>query len=198
MSPLQALQAYYEFATRRIADAVGSSDVAADALYALGKLYMTSAPSDASGKPMDQARAIVMFQAALSADASEFRSANELGVLLARNGKWSEAKALFTRSLRVQPSPEAWRNLARTHAELGETHLARQAENECRLLEGQSENVLARSGSLQWVTPDELAVRGAAADAPSEVAETPTGAQADKREPASPGSRLTGLVKKLF
>lgn len=154
LRPIQALQAYYRFATTRIADAVGESSVAADTLYAMGKLQVLAADSPNSGVRPDRARAMVMFQASLAAQPGHYRSANELGVLMARNGKWPEACRLFRNSLKSCPTPEAWVNLARTHQQLGEPELARLAENEYRLL--LESGLPASNGSLAWVTADQF------------------------------------------
>ncbi len=91
LRPVQALQAYYQYASEKISHAVGYSRVAGETLHALGKLMLATASYDAAGKPVDKAKAMVMFQAALVACPDEYRSANELGVLMARNGKWDRA-----------------------------------------------------------------------------------------------------------
>ena len=51
---------------------------------------------------------------------------------MAKNGKWTEAHDLFTASLKSHESAEAWINLARTHEKLGETELAKLADQEYR------------------------------------------------------------------
>ena len=120
MSPIQAMQVYYNFAGSQMAQAVGQSKVASEALHSLGKLLTTAARYDANGKPMDQTKAMVMHQVALSANAGNHRSANELGVLLAGNGRWHQAADLFSESLKQKQTPTTWTNLARAHQQIAQ------------------------------------------------------------------------------
>ena len=76
------------------------------------------------------------------------RSANELGVLLARSGRLEQSKLLFERSLMAQPTVRTWQNLAETHRRLGETDFANQAAAEVQILASNP----APSGvsNIQW------------------------------------------------
>ncbi len=159
LKPIQALQAYYQYAVHQISQAVGGSTAAAETLHAMGKLMMASSRFDAAGKPIDRARAMVMFRSALAANPSDHRSANELGVLMARNGKWKQARELFTQSLISKKTPEAWINLAKAHEQLGEPKLSRQASNEYRLLVEQGAE--QSDSAMAWVSSEQFDSRGA-------------------------------------
>jgi tetratricopeptide (TPR) repeat protein len=198
LSSIQALQAYYQYANHKISHGVGNSLVAAETLHAMGKLLMSQARHDAAGKPIDQAKAIVMFQAALSANPDDYRSANELGVLMARSEKWNEARELFTRSLLSQQSAEAWMNLSRTHQQLGQTDLAQRAANEYQLLvDGGSAGDM--TNVMEWVSADQFESNSATPELINDVRKTRT-AQSVPEESESSGTRkgVFGNVKKWF
>ncbi len=118
ISTIEAMQIYYAFAEDQILQAVGKSVVASDALFALGKLLTTAARFDASGKPQDRTKAMVMHQVALSANQDNYLSANELGVLLANNGRWHRSLDLFSRSLRSRQTAATWKNMAMAHEQI--------------------------------------------------------------------------------
>ena len=118
ISSIEAMQIYYAFAEDQILQAVGRSVVASDALFALGKLLTTAARFDASGKPQDRTKAMVMHQVALSADEHNHLSANELGVLLANNGRWHRSLDLFSRSLQTKQTAATWKNMAMAHEQI--------------------------------------------------------------------------------
>ena len=89
--PAQALQQRLSYAQEQLAAGGGDLQPAASALFALGKLEMTSALTKI-GSP-EAVRAAVYFQAALQVNPRHALAANELGVLLARHGRINEAKA---------------------------------------------------------------------------------------------------------
>ncbi len=193
LSPIKAMQMYFQYSTGKITAAAGRSTAAADVLHAMGKLLQTSSQSDATGKPMDRAKAMVMFQAALGANPSDYRSANELGVLLAQNGKWEMAKELFAKSLVITKSQESWLNLAKAHEQLGEQEFARQANMEYRRMAGQSKS----SNSMEWVSAKQFEAEGLM----SEAAIAPAVAKTARQEPVEPetrGNKIINGIKKWF
>lgn len=152
-TPIVAAQAYYDYAVEKLAVASGGQDTACEALYSIGKLHLVSARHDATGSPLDETKAMVMFQAALAVNAHDAQSANELAVLMARYGRWEEAKSLLLDSLRSQPSPAAWRNLAAVHRALGETQLAELADAEFAAMQSQPHPSTA---GVQLVSADQF------------------------------------------
>ena len=118
LTPLLAIQKYYEFAYRHLALAGNRQPVAAEALFALGRceMLMDQQPdSSGNGTP----KAIAFFQAALMVDATNTRAANELGVLLAQRGRWEEAHDVLAHAARVAPTTVAFHNLQRVKQQLG-------------------------------------------------------------------------------
>ena len=148
-SPAQAMQSYFVFAQKKLDQASGRNVVSAEALYCLGKLHTTVSKSKIVPDKIEIARGIAYHQSALMSDQSNFRSANELGVLLAQMGKLEHATELFKQSLITQPTPQAWRNLATTHRRLGQQELAQLAEREFSLL-SQTE-IASSNATIRWM-----------------------------------------------
>lgn len=146
LTPLEATQRYFAVAQEQLERAGGHNVVTAEALYCLGRLHSINSPSDPNTGRLDTAKAIVFHRAALSSDAKNHRSANELGVLLARAGELEEAKSLFKKSLIVNSAPQTWDNLAKLHYRLNEPALAQLAQAEYQRAIQQMNN-----GSTQWM-----------------------------------------------
>lgn len=164
MSSMVAIQAYFEFARRRMGDAFGENVIASEALYSLGKLFTVAATHDLTGNPLDYSKSMVMHYAAMDCDQKNYRSANELGVLMARNGRLEKARDLFRSSLVVHQMPQTWRNLAIVHDRLANSSNDPQfvAENRSLAQKAGHEYQVARQSlpsstpKLQFVTPEQF------------------------------------------
>ncbi len=124
------MQKYFAFAKQKLDQSSGRNVVSAEALYCLGKLHTAVSVNKSVPNKIDVAKAITYHQAALLGNASDFRSANELGVLMAKTGQLAEATSLFKQSLITNPTPQTWKNLAKTHHRMGQQNLAQLAEAE--------------------------------------------------------------------
>lgn len=107
MTPIQAMQRYFAAAQQQLNYAGGSNVVAGEALFCLGKLHTSVSEADPTSSRLDLAKAMVYHQAALESDSNNYRSANELGVLMARSGRLEAAKELLKTSLRINPAPHS-------------------------------------------------------------------------------------------
>ena len=148
MTPVEAMQRYFTFAHQQLSFAVGRNAVAAETLYCLGKLHTVLAKHHP--ETLDIAKAIVFHRAAISSDARNARSYNELGTLLAHSGQLSEAEDMFKKSLQIQPVAETWQNLAKTHSRQGEEQLAQLARTEFAIA-AQSTPVPSPSNQIAWL-----------------------------------------------
>jgi len=156
----------------------------------MGKLHTFLNRNQKVLGPYETAQSVVYHQAALLSDNQHHRSANELGVLLARSGRLEQSKLLFERSLMAQPTIRTWQNLAEAHRRLGESDFANQAAAEVQILA----NNPAPTGStnIQWKS-----VNVFNADAPLEinhqrVAQLPSLSQQKiEASPAKPGAIKT-------
>ncbi|MEM7782203.1 MAG: hypothetical protein AAF623_02540 [Planctomycetota bacterium] len=152
MTASSALARYLEFAENYFDIAGGRTVVAAEALFCLGKLHRLRSEQNNVPGNSQQFQSIVYHRAAMLADPQHHRSANELGVLMARNGRTEEAKELLKKSLIVDRSPLVWQNLARIHNRLGEDNFAKLATKESRL--AMNSNIPSGQNSMiQWMAP---------------------------------------------
>ncbi len=195
ITPIQAMLTYYAYAQDEMSSAVAQSMAGSEALYALGKLLAATARSGGSANPVNGVKAMVMYQSALSANPQHYQSANELGVLMARNGQWQKAKNLFIQSLQTQQLPETWQNLATVHNRLGEAELASMASLESDKLQGVTPE---GGGPGQWVTPQQFAENAAIAEeAPAaRPVQTAQAVEAETEQEKPKG--IFGSMKKLF
>lgn len=150
MTSIELMQAYYRFAENRMIAGGGQNAAASEAYFCLGKLHSLLSKSDRQSSRLDVAKAIVYHRASLACDQSNYRSANELGALLARNGQLEPAKRLLKQSLLIRKTPEAWKNLSIVHERLGENRFAQLAGNEYRISSMQP--IMGPSASsIQWL-----------------------------------------------
>lgn len=149
---IELMRKYYSFAEERLILASGHHVVAAEALYCLGKLHSVMSKHDAHADQLDIAKAMVYHRACLECDPSNYRSANELGTLLARNGQLADAKEMLKRSLLIKQTPQAWKNLAIVHERIGETDLAELANQEYLLIT-QADLSNEIPSLIQWIDP---------------------------------------------
>lgn len=111
-TPSQAARHYHAYAAERLAAALGRSRPASYALFCLGKVHSLLALEPSSGVRNAAAKAEAYFAAALRTDGANWQAANELGVMLARQGRFAEAAACLRQSAAIQPRPESLHNLA--------------------------------------------------------------------------------------
>ena len=146
----QALQRYLAYAGQQLEFAGGQNVVAGETLFSLGKLHSVQAMQEKDGDAMNVSRAMVYHRAALGADSKNYRSANELAVLLAQQGRTDTAKWLLKQSLTVNQVPQAWNNLAKLHQRSGEQQLATLAMNEYQI---SMQQAAVGGTGVQWVNP---------------------------------------------
>ena len=197
MTPVQAMNRYFATAQNHLDIAGGRNVVSAEVFFCMGKLHTLLNRTKKVLNPFDTAQSVVYHQAALLSDANHHRSANELGVLLARNGRLDQAKLLFERSLLSNPAPQAWKNLAKTHQRLGEIDYANRAQNEFTLLA--SQGISTATDGIQW-----KAINQFNADAPVEfnrerIASKPAPPVTEKTATEkSPPKTISERLKNMF
>lgn len=132
-SPLIAAQRYYNYAQEQLAAAAAKDPAGSLALYGLGRTVLGLSHNQV--RSLDStAQAMALYQAALMADARNFRAANELGVLMTASGQLQQARDLFRHSAAASPQATTWHNLASVHLRLGEHDLAMQAKAQAEIL----------------------------------------------------------------
>ena len=154
MNANNVLQSYFKFAQHKITEACGPYPISSFAFYSLGKLHTMNHKMNVGDDVYDQAKSIVMHRAALVADPNNFKSANELGVILAQSGQLEDAKKILQHGLAVRPTIELWNNLAVVHEQSGDQRLANAARNESQILAQSSRAKTQTHAQVQWVAPE--------------------------------------------
>lgn len=168
VNPIVATQLYYSEAARQFTAAAGGQPVAAEALFALGRVLsiLRDHPleRDVAAAPMYEQRMLVFYQAAWAVDPRHHRAANEFGVLLARFHQWPQACQAFEYSVAQCAEPQNTRNLAVAYDRLGERELAEQARQLHRSITADSPDRAFEAPrvapAVEWVDPATFARSG--------------------------------------
>ena len=119
-------------------------------------------------------------QATLTAAPRHPLAANDLAVLLAQAGRWSEAARWFSYSLSIQSNAAAWNNLAVVQAKLEQLPAAQQSERASLAASRGSraavDPALAPWLAVQWLNPSSFA--NTSAPATDQNMTTPAAAEA--------------------
>jgi tetratricopeptide (TPR) repeat protein len=161
LSPTVAAERYATYAQEQLAGAAAGHAAASTALFGLGKIAVALASANPAQRAESTLHAAAFYRAALMVDARNFRAANELGVILARQGDWLRARDLLIQSASLWPNPVTHRNLAAIYARLGETQLAAAAEARAAAMGPSGHHVQA---AVEWVDPVTFASTAPASD----------------------------------
>jgi len=188
LTPQAAIQSYLTYAQEQLAEAIGEELAGSMAMRGLGKLHAALADRDSGTIRAPRPKAMVYYQASLLVCRRNYMAANDLGVLLARGGRYEDARPMFEHSVSIQPQSASWRNLAVVYGKLGRPDLAQQAY---RHWTAAVERETAQAGRrppaaqmVQWVDPAGFA------QTPGQPPPPP------QRTPAArtPGPRSTGWL----
>jgi hypothetical protein len=158
VAPHTAVALYHGLAEERLAAAVGGQQAGSMALYGLGKVQASLAAHN-DDDILSTRSAMTMYAAALAACPTNHLAANELGVLLCRNGHPAEAARLFERAIDQSPSATTYHNLAVAQQRLGlpGQAAANQQESDRLAAWERSTGAVSRRAGVQWVSPGEMA-----------------------------------------
>jgi tetratricopeptide (TPR) repeat protein len=156
--PHQAALLYHRYAQEQLAAAVSGEQAGSMALHGIGKIYALLAARSDDDMQLTQ-RATAMYTAALAARRDNHLAANELGVLLCRNGRTVEAVRLFARTIDAAPSALAYHNLAVAQHKLGLQAQAAANERESQRLAAweRASGAVSRREGVRWVSAEEMA-----------------------------------------
>lgn len=126
-NPMEARDAYYDYARETLIAATGSEPIAAQALYALARVeagLRARAPRGQHKGP----RELPLYEAALAIHPQHSVAANELGVALARDGQLQRAVRWFLHSAKWNADPRTLANLSKVYSQLGNHRAASQLQ----------------------------------------------------------------------
>jgi hypothetical protein len=169
-APHTAVALYHGFAQQRLEVAVGGQQAGSMALYGLGKVHARIAERN-DDDVLSTRSAMTMYLAALAACPANHMAANELGVLLCRNGHPAEAARLFEQAIDHWPSATTYHNLAVAQQKLGFAAQAAANQREADRLAAweRSTGAVSQRAGVQWMSPNQFAQV-----APPSVAAIPT------------------------
>jgi tetratricopeptide (TPR) repeat protein len=155
--PHEAAALYHSYAERQLAQAVTGEQAGSMALHGLGKIYALLAARNDDDAQFTQ-RALAIYSAALAAREDNHLAANELGVLMCRNGRAAEATRLFERTIDAAPSALAYHNLAVAQRKLGMHGQAAANDQESQRLASweRATGAVSRRAGVRWVSPQEM------------------------------------------
>jgi tetratricopeptide (TPR) repeat protein len=187
-----ALDRYMVFAQQKLAESVDGQPAGSKALYMLGRLHTVVAQDRTPCFVAAEQKALAFQQAAMSADPNNFLAANELGVLLARGGRYEEARTILQHCVSLAPRPEVWHNLVMVHRSLGEIALAQEAQQHLLAAQNRQPATIGKpqpSQMVRWVEPQEFAKAGPgpAASIPARASQVPAAPAAVESEKPSGG-----------
>lgn len=157
-TPVSAFQCYLTFAQEQLAAAAGDELAGAMALYGLGKLHAAMAGQPGIADRSAAPKAVAFYQAALLVNRHHYMASNDLGVLLARAGRYEDARMALEHSVSLCSQSAGWHNLAAVYRQLGRLDLAGQAQRhwatamraETARLGG---NPMSPHPAVRWVDP---------------------------------------------
>jgi tetratricopeptide (TPR) repeat protein len=154
----EASALYHAFAERQLAWAVAGEQAGSMALHGLGKINARLA--ELSDDDVQHVRtATAMFSAALAARPDNHLAANELGVLLCRNGRPGEAARLFEHAIDFAPGATSYHNLAVAQRKLGMHGQSAANEQEAQRLAAleRTAGAVSQRVGVRWVAPEYMA-----------------------------------------
>lgn len=156
----QCVREYMAYSEQELRSALGSDEFASQALYGLGRLESATEATGSSSEQVRAQRSLTLYQAALLVDKANFSAANELGVLLAKYGRYQEAVVALRHCVQLSPQPTAWKNLSNIYRRLGQAEESRMAAIEAnRAMAAAPAHVpfVAAKPRVQWVDAETFA-----------------------------------------
>jgi len=163
--PHEAIARYHRYAQHKLARAVGQNQAGSMALHGLGKTYARLA--EIEEKPLAKRSSLTMYRAAVEAHRGNYLAANELGVGLAKAGRYQAARQALEQAVAGGAKSTVYRNLAVVQEKLGQNQLAMAARVRADQLASaeMAAGAFSRERGVAWVRPKEF-VRVAEASGP--------------------------------
>ncbi len=156
LTPLVAMQRYYEYARQQLTLAGGHEPTASRALFAVGRAESLLKKDDVTAVQSGP-KAIAFFQAALAVDATNTKAANELAVMLADHGKLQRAAEVLRGVMANRPSRTMVLNYAHLCSRLGDQRAAAEARQVAQSMPTVPGELVANRPRVEWVPPEAFA-----------------------------------------
>ncbi|TWT36730.1 hypothetical protein KOR34_16700 [Posidoniimonas corsicana] len=195
--PQEAAAMYYRYAEQKLATAVAGEQAGSMALYGLGKTHDRLAAVENSSA--ERQISLAMHRAAITAHHGNHLASNELGVGLARVGRYEKAAAELQKSINQGGGSTVYHNLAHVQHKLGQPRLAAESARQAERIASRERAAgeFSRQRGVEWVAPDELARQSSPAGAPPQPQpqSPPTIAAAPAPPEPDRGGPLSGVTR---
>ncbi|MEX2169457.1 MAG: hypothetical protein WD851_09100 [Pirellulales bacterium] len=156
--PHEVVALYHRYAQQKLGAAVAGEQAGSMALHGLGKIHGRWAETENESLAATR-QSMTMYRAALVAHPRNHLAANELGVLLARSGRYDHAATALDWAAQLAGTATIYYNLAKVQQQRGQMALAAAAQAQAdrlAMLERSSGEVSRRHG-IEWVAPQDMA-----------------------------------------
>jgi len=161
MTPQAALQSYFTFAQTQLGIAGGGELAASMACYGLGKLHHAAAGQQPEATGAALPKSVAFLQASILIHRYNYMASNELGTLLARAGRYEDARTALEHSVSIQSTTTGWNNLAAVYQRTGQRDAAQKASWRAGSLAQQESARGSAQGTsmrvVQWIEPAQFA-----------------------------------------
>lgn len=150
ITAILAMQAYYRYAVEQLSIAGNNEPISGKALFSLGRIESILSSKNgqlAGGGP----KALAFYHASLAVNPTNGRAANELGVMLARRGRWQDARNVLHEAARSEPT--ALINLSKVYGRLGDNRRSQQFAQQARMVASRNPAAFQRgpASGVRWV-----------------------------------------------
>jgi tetratricopeptide (TPR) repeat protein len=162
LTSLTAMKSYLTFAQEQLAQSAGNEVAGSMALHAMGKLHEELAKKKDTTIKAVAPKAMAFYQASLLVYPQNFMAANDLGVMLARNGNYDDARKMLEHSVAINQQSTVWHNLAMVYERLGRGNQARQAQQQASIVmqmeqANRQKKLVSAGNQVRWVDENTFA-----------------------------------------
>lgn len=151
--PHEAIARYHRYAQHKLALAVAGDQAGSMALHGLGKSYARLAALGEA--PEAQRTSLTMYRSAVMAHDGNYLAANELGVGLAKAGRYESAEKALQKAIAGGAKSTVYANLAIVQQKLGQTRLAQASNSRATQLASNemAAGEFSRERGVKWMDP---------------------------------------------
>lgn len=198
--PHEAIARYHRYAQHKLAIVAAGDQAGSMALHGLGKTY--SRLDELDEAPVAGRTSLTMYRAAVEAHRGNYLAANELGVGLAKAGRYDAAHTALQQAIRNGGTSTVYRNLAVVQQNLGQTQLAAASTLRADQLAAseRAAGAFSRERGVEWVAPQQFS-RVADALSRQRTAGPPASNQRLATQPSAPQaepSRRQSIADRLM
>ncbi len=158
LTPFAALQSYHEFAMHSLVDASQGHPWFSELYYCIGRTLQAESESGTAQSDTLLREALVYFRAAQEISPGNATNSNQLGYVLLKMDRPSEAMTQLSHTVRMKDCPlEAWQNLVQASQRLGDKQTEQWARQSYVALKSRGALPSGPTGTMIEVNPQQFA-----------------------------------------